>query len=106
MTAPTVNRPGAEGPDVHGPAEVRAALAENATAETLALYDRQIEQATLQALEQDDVAPLARVLRHWWLSAQAARGELAPPAPSGNAMERTIAAWEAKHPGQRLPHAA
>ena len=106
MTAPTVARPDAEGPEVHGPAEVRAALEEHATGETLALYDRQIEQATLQALEQDDIAPLARVLRHWWVSAQVARGELAPPTPSGDAMARTIAAWEAKHPGQQLPRAA
>jgi hypothetical protein len=103
MTAQAVARPGAE---VHGPAEVRAALEEHATDETLALYDRQIEQATRQALEQDDVAPLARVLRHWWMSAQVARGEIAPPPPSGDAMEQTIAAWEAKHPGQRLPRAA
>jgi hypothetical protein len=106
MTGPTVARPGADGPEVHGPAEVRAALEDHATAETLALYDRQVEQATKQALEQDDVAPLARVLRHWWTSAQVARGELEPPTPSGNAMAKTIAAWEAKHPGQHLPRAA
>lgn len=106
MTAPTVARPGAKGPEVHGPAEVRAALEEYATAETLALYDRQVEQATRQALEQDDIAPLARVLRHWWTSAQVARGEFEPPTPSNNAMANTIAAWEAKHPGQRLPRAA
>ena len=106
MTAPTVARPGAEGPEVHGPAEVRAALEEHATAETLALYEGQVEQAIMQALEQDDVAPLARVLRRWWTSAQVARGELEPPAPSDDAMANTIAAWEAKHPGQQLPHAA
>ena len=106
MTAPAVARPGAEGPEVHGPAEVRAVLEEHATAETLTLYDRQVEQATRQALEQDDVGPLARVLRRWWTSAQVARGELEPPAPSDSAMANTIAAWEAKHPGQHLHPAA
>ena len=104
MTAPTVARPGAEGPEVHGPAEVRAALEEHATAETLALYDRQIEQATVQALEQGEVAPLAAVLRHWWMCTQVASGRARPEDFGARTYTQAEVeeAWHRKHPGQQL----
>lgn len=88
---------------MRGPGEVREALARHATAETLALYDRQVEQATKDALERNDVAPLAKVLVRWWLTAQVASG--ARPEGLGLQMvsqEEVVADWQRHHPGETL----
>lgn len=104
MTTPTVNRPTDSQPEVHGPAEVRAALVGHATEATLAVYDRDIDEATRESAAAGDVAPLLARLDHWWMCAQLAAGDVPAnfrPIPGADAQ----ASWEAKH-GRPLYDAA
>lgn len=86
---------------VHGPAEVRAAMVACTNELGIKSFDRNMDAAY-----KDGPEALRKYLDYWWYCTQIARGEIAPPRTSGNAMEETIKAWEAKHPGQRLPRAA
>jgi len=104
MTTPTVHRLTDRQPEVHGPAEVRAALIGHATEQTLAVYDRDIDEATRESAAAGDVAPLLRRLEHWWMCAQLAAGEVPAdfhPIPGTGAQ----ASWEAKN-GRPLYDAA
>ena len=55
MTTPTVHRLTDRQPEVHGPAEVRAALIGHATEQTLAVYDRDIDEATRESAAAGEV---------------------------------------------------
>lgn len=100
MTAQPIERPTGEPHRVdRDPAAVRAALAVHADSATLALYDHEIGQAYLAAVEADSLTPFAAVVDRWWQIAQAAEN----PAPRARRVSRddAIASWEARH-GQRL----
>lgn len=97
MTTPTADHPIDSQPDeFHGPAEVRAALISHATTQTLAIYDRELDTATRESKDTGDVAPLLRMLEHWWTAAQLAAGvvptNFRPVSP-----DEAVASWEAKH---------
>lgn len=81
------------------PAAVRAALTFHADEATLALYDHQLGQAYLAAVQADSLEPLSTVVDRWWQIAQAAEN----PAPRGSRISReeAITSWEARH-GQKL----
>ena len=107
MTVELLHRTGPNPPEIHGPAAVRAALLPYATPETLALYDREVDEATVASAGLDSVAPLLQVLAHWWETAELAAHGPGPGHRHAGGRERTIAAWEAAHPGQNLfPNAA
>lgn len=101
MTSSTLHRPGCS--PVHGPAEVRAALEPHADRKTLEVFDQDVDQAATQALEQQDVEPLAKVLERWWRIAQVAatarRGEDGMRAHS---QDEVLAEWQRRHPGETL----
>lgn len=83
MTAPTISRGHSSAPDGEpGPAEVLAALAEFSTPETLAMIDREVDDAYRAGLAAGDTEPLRRVLDHWWLAVRLNRGE-PHPEPAG-----------------------
>jgi hypothetical protein len=97
MTTPTADRPTNAQPDeFHGPAEVRTALIGHATAQTLAIYDRELDTAARESRDTGDVAPLLKMLEHWWMAAQLAAGVVPTnfrPVSPGEA----VASWEARH---------
>jgi hypothetical protein len=100
VTAQPIERPAGGARQVaRDPAAVRAALARHADDATLALYDREIGQAYLAAIQADSLEPLITVVDRWWRIAQAAEN----PAPRGSRVSReeAIASWEARH-GQKL----
>lgn len=103
MTTPTVHR-STDSQEFHGPAEVRAALAGHATEQTLALYDRELDAAARESRDTSSVAPLMRVLEHWWMAAQLAAGvvpaSFRPVSPAD-----AVASWEAAN-GRPLYDAA
>lgn len=93
---------------VHGPAEVRAAIVACSNDLGIESFDRNMDAAYREGPD-----ALRKFLDYWWACSQVAAGRgtpedfgLNPPNRGGNAMEATIRAWEAKHPGQHLPRAA
>lgn len=97
MTTPTADRPTNSHPDeFHGPGEVRAALVGHATAQTLAIYDRELDAATRESRDTGNVAPLLKVLEHWWMAAQLAAG-VVPSSFRPVSSDDAVASWEAKH---------
>jgi hypothetical protein len=101
MTAQTMHRPDTGSPDgQHGPAEVRAAMVACGDDLTVEMFDRNMDEAYRESPE-----ALRQFLDYWWMCAAVARGEMEPPARAlrGRGREETIAAWEAAHPGQKLP---
>lgn len=103
MTAPTIDRDRTDsGEPRPGPAQVLAALAEFSAPETLAMIDKQIDEAYRTGLDQGSPEPLHRVLDHWWLVVRVQRGEVEPPFEPMT-REKLKAQWEAANPGQKLP---
>lgn len=100
MTAQPIERP-AHGPHKvdRDPAAVRTALAVHADNATLALYDRELGQAYLAAVQADSLEPLSTVVDRWWRLAQAA--ENPAPQESRVSREQAIASWETRH-GRKL----
>ena len=55
------------------PAAIRAVLAANADARTLARYDADLDAAYEQARANGDLTPLTETVRRWWFDADAWR---------------------------------
>lgn len=66
-----------------GPAQVLAALAQFSTPGTLAMIDREVDEAYRAGLEQGDMAPLRKVLDYWWYVVRVNRGEVSPERVDG-----------------------
>lgn len=96
MTAPIVHRPSGQPDEFHGPSEVRAALVGNVTEETLAVYDRELDEAARESRDAGGVGPLLKMLDYWWVAAQLAAGvvpgNFQPVSPA-----EAVASWEAKY---------
>lgn len=89
MSAPAVERPDTTPGEPHpGPAEVLAALAEFSTPGTLAMIDRDVDDAYRQGLAAGDMEPLREVLDRWWHVVRVQRGEIRPPMTDGPGMLR------------------
>jgi hypothetical protein len=89
MSAPAVERPDTDTPErPPGPAQVLAALAQFSTPGTLAMIDREVDDAYRQGVAQGDMEPLRRVLERWWHVVRVQRGEIRPPMTDGPGMLR------------------
>lgn len=66
------------------------------------MIDQQVDEAYRESLAGGSPAPLRKVLDHWWYVVQVNRREIVPQR-SASGRDELIAAWEAKHPGEKFP---
>ena len=94
-------RPDGTGGPLRSPGDIRNALQQYATKETLAIYDQQVERASHDATGRHGGEPLAKILERWRHAVLLATGAIKPE-HRGQGREQFVDAWEAAHPGEKL----